>query len=729
MDSPSRALTTSGINRGIRRIAWVPAPLLAGIYAAVLFSQLSGMNRLAPLEAIYLVPIVASVVLSILASLRSSGAERMFWVFLAAANLMLAFCEFLLLWWVGFISPAGPPAISWPFQGLHVVAVMCFLGLVLAMTRLQDGRRPARIRFALDAAAVAVLIYVVLLGLYAHPLMSTVAAPASAALVGAAYPLAGLLLLFGALGNLAGFKFVRWRSWEALAVGAIVVYAIAVCLWPVWYLSVAETTRNVSRGVLDLVQFGGHYMLMMAAVYRLTEKEKVHLRPLPLPAFARRPWVSVLVPIASVLGILALAAARLQTSDSQWFRAYGVLVVILLALVLARSLLVALEHSVLARETVTDPLTGLPNHSYLRAILTREFDDARVYGEEMALAVLDIDDFHVYNERLGYEAGDRTLKHIGEVLQAATNDGTIVGRVDGDRFAIVFPLKGSSAAAVCCQQIVDKIEILVASSDGEVSISAGIASFPRDTEDLEELKHLAEGALYHAKRSGKNRVIIYEPNRLQDLTVKDTMDRMQRQSFLSSAKALTAALEARYPSSQFHSRRVAESARRLAVQLGLSDERVWLVEVVALLHDVGKISLPDTMMNAARLVGDFGREYVRQHTERGHDILVSAGLSDVVPSVRSHHERWDGTGLPDGLVGEEIPLEARIVAVCNAYEWMTSDRESGDAMAWNFALCEIEKGAGLRFDPAIAAAFVRMVSGEHAHAETSDQGVLSAAIR
>jgi len=177
-------------------------------------------------------------------------------------------------------------------------------------------------------------------------------------------------------------------------------------------------------------------------------------------------------------------------------------------------------------------------------------------------------------------------------------------------------------------------------------------------------------------------------------------------------RALAAAVDARDVDTRFHTQRVAKLAVRLAEYLELPGDRVRLIELLAVVHDVGKIAIPDTVLKKAGSLTPEEWGEVRSHPEQGQRILASTGLTELVPAVRSHHECWDGTGYPDGLVGAEIPFEARLLSVCDAYEAMTSYRSYRAAMSQDAAAAEIACCSSTQFDPSIAERFLEMLKAE-----------------
>jgi len=711
--------------RRIRLITWSLYGLLASVYLGVLFSPIQGIARLVALEIVYTAPIVVCVVLSVIAARRADVGERRFWVYLTVANATLVLCELMLVWWVLFISPSGPPRISWPFHALHVIAAFSFLLLVVAMSRVNQDGFASRIRSAIDIALLGIMAYVVLVLVYVRPVMERVDAPWYAVLLGGCYALTAFMLLFGTLANIVGFKLVKWRSWEMLTVASLAVYAVAVALWPMWYVGVSDTSRNLTRSLLDMVQLTGHFILMMAVVYRLTAPVKWHLRPLPTPAVIRSRWLPAVLPAAAVLAIPLLGLAAYNShGDGPWFTVYGVLAAMLTGLVLARSLVLTFEHGMLFHRSVTDPLTGLYNHRFFHDRLNVEADASLRYGDPLCVIVLDIDDFGVFNEQYGHLEGDRLLLGLGEKLRAACPEPNIIARLGGDEFGIIVPEISVRAAAVICQRVLDVVGIECGVRPGGLSASAGLAAFPDHTPDPMDLHRLADGALFHAKETGKNHMVVYDAARVPDLSAHERMERLERQSRVGAVRALAAAVDARDPATRFHSQEVATLAVSLGRHLGLPAERLRMLELAALMHDVGKIALPDSILNKSGELTSEEWDEVREHPIRGQQILGSTELDELLPWVRGHHERWDGEGYPDRLSGTVIPLEARILCVCDAYDAMVSDRAYRSAISPHAALLELERGAGTQFDPRLARELILLVAAEQEDAAPEHEPVV-----
>jgi diguanylate cyclase (GGDEF)-like protein len=694
----------------IRAAVWALYPLLTLAYSVALFTSPAGQLRFGILETIYLIPVLGTVALGIAAARASAHGERRYWGIIALANALLGTSEFMLVWWLVSISPKGPPPVMWPFQIMHVITACCFVALAWHMTRLRSEPLLTRARVGLDLAALGVMTYAVIVVVYARPLMTLANAPVYAILVGAGYALAAFMMMIGTLGNIVGFKMVRWRSWETLTAAGIGVYSCAVALWPLWYTSVAGSSRNLERGTLDLIQFSGHFILGMAAVYKLTESANRDLRPLAMPSIIRRGWVGAILPALSATAVFVLGyAAFAQRDEPTWFAVFGVMSVLLTVLVLVRSLLLTMEHGRLFVQSVTDPLTGLFNHRHFQHRLGAELDRAARYAEKLSVVELDLDDFGDFNARFGHLEGDRLLSGLGSRLGSLVSGDAFAARLGGDEFGVVLPGYDASRAAVFTQHLIDVISVEFGASPGQLSASAGVATYPDHGASAPELLHLADGALFHAKENGKSRVIVYDPLRVPDLSARERIERLERNSRISAVRALAAAVDARNPDSQSHAQRVAERVAQFGRFLEMSEDGVRALELLAVVHDVGQIAVADAVLKKPGSLSPSDWEQMRRHPEHGQRILASTGLTELVPAVRSHHERWDGAGYPDGLAGAEIPFEARVLALCDAYETMIAEQEHSPAMSAELAQREIAYGAGTQFDPELAARLLEML--------------------
>jgi len=238
-----------------------------------------------------------------------------------------------------------------------------------------------------------------------------------------------------------------------------------------------------------------------------------------------------------------------------------------------------------------------------------------------------------------------------------------------------------------------------------VTVSVGVAISPQHADDRDELVRLADSALYWAKEYGKNRVRAYRPDVIELAELKRLAGGPDRAARFRAAASLARAVDARDVYTGSHSQRVAELAARTARRLGLPDEEIELTRLAASLHDLGKLAIPEEILRKPGPLTDPERLVLERHPQIGFRMLESLGVDPVADWVLHHHERWDGSGYPDGLPGQTIPLGARIIFVADAYDAMTSERVYRRRVAPGQAIAELKRCSGSQFDPEIVAAF------------------------
>ena len=385
-------------------------------------------------------------------------------------------------------------------------------------------------------------------------------------------------------------------------------------------------------------------------------------------------------------GLTALALLTRHAFDALHPAAYA-LAVATAAGVLARMSLTFSENlSLVARsraEALTDALTGLGNR---RSLLLDVDDAARMAGPHHRYAVLlfDLNGFKGYNDTYGHPAGDALLARLGDRLVTAVGDRGRAYRLGGDEFCVLAriddgapdQLAGAAIAALC--------------EHGEgfsVTTACGIAVLPDEAQDTSAALALADERLYENKSGGR---ATGEPD--------------------STREVLLQVLREREPDLHEHLHGVANLAREVARAFGLPAEELDTIVRAAELHDVGKVAIPNAILHKPARLDPAERRIIERHSEVGERILaVAPALRPVARLVRASHERWDGTGYPDGLAGEEIPLGARVVAVCDAFDAMTTDRPYQAGIDADSALEELVRNAGTQFDPAVVAVFARLM--------------------
>src|SRR5580765_2051972 len=353
------------------------------------------------------------------------------------------------------------------------------------------------------------------------------------------------------------------------------------------------------------------------------------------------------------------------------------------------------------RLALTDPLTGLGNHRHFHERLQRELIHAEEEHTPLTLCFVDIDDFKKINDRFGHPSGDRVLSQVAGRLR----QGGEAFRLGGDEFALLLADHDEDMALAAAGSVVERIGTLDFDHIGRVTVSAGLASFPLQGHGRDELIRLADSALYWAKEHGKNRVRLYRPDVVELAELKRLAAGPDKAARYRAAASLAKAVDARDTYTGDHSVRVAELAARVAVRLGLDAEQVELTRLAGSLHDLGKLAIPEEILRKPGALTDSERLVLERHPQIGFRMLDSLGVEPIADLVLHHHERWDGTGYPDGLHGEQIPLSARIIFVTDAYDAMTSDRLYRPKRSSRAALAELERCAGSQFDPGIVAAF------------------------
>ena len=352
------------------------------------------------------------------------------------------------------------------------------------------------------------------------------------------------------------------------------------------------------------------------------------------------------------------------------------------------------------RLALTDPLTGLGNHRHFHDRLERELADSQAQGYPLSLCLVDIDDFKRINDRFGHPGGDKVLAQLATRLR----QGGESFRLGGDEFAILLPGRDEEGAAIAAQAIVGRLSGTELAPAGAVSISAGIATVPPEGIVRDELVRRADSALYWAKEYGKDQVRVYRPDVLEIAELRRLAAGPDRAARFRAAASLARAVDARDAYTGSHSERVAELAARIAKRLGVDAEHVELTRLAASLHDVGKLAIPEEILRKPGPLSETERLVLERHPQIGFRMLESLDVDPVADWVLHHHERWDGSGYPDGLPGDEIPLGARIIFVADAYDAMTSDRVYRDRFSGDEAIAELERCAGSQFDPEIVGA-------------------------
>ncbi|MBA7663311.1 hypothetical protein ES703_71350 [subsurface metagenome] len=329
------------------------------------------------------------------------------------------------------------------------------------------------------------------------------------------------------------------------------------------------------------------------------------------------------------------------------------------------------------------------------------------YGGIFSLIILDLDSFKIYNDNYGHLAGDKLLKQIGSIMKSAIRNADQAFRYGGDEFAILLPQTAIDEANQVAERVRKYIALKAKAGNVPVTASLGIASWPAEGITANGIIAAADAALYHAKRSGGNQIHCASGMLLPLDEVPASTTSQGDDGALSTIYSLATTVDMRNHHSSQHSKKVSEYALALARALNLKQADLNRLEICALLHDIGKISISDEILHKPGKLTDKEWEIVKEHPRLSATIANRVRkLVPCVPGILYHHEGYDGGGYPEGLKGEDIPLDARILAIADAFVAMTSYRPYAAVLSEEQAQEEIRRGAGTQFDPHLVEVFL-----------------------
>jgi diguanylate cyclase (GGDEF)-like protein len=360
-------------------------------------------------------------------------------------------------------------------------------------------------------------------------------------------------------------------------------------------------------------------------------------------------------------------------------------------------------YDMAVRAADRDGVTRLLNHRAVVQRLDEECKRSARTGEPMAVLLLDLNNFKLFNDTHGHLVGDQVLKMTASLLTELCRATDVIGRYGGDEFIIVCPATDVTGARDLATRIQDHMAAAsVQGTGGErlpLSGSIGFAVYPDGANSQHELLARADMNMYDAKAQGGASIVGGEDG-------EDDQKHDYSGGF-SALDALVTAVDKRDHYTRQHSEDVTEYSLMIAQQLGLSQDTMRTLRLAGLLHDLGKIAIPDAILRKPSALTDEEFDLMKQHPVYGW-LIVSAipSLSETLPAIRHHHERYDGRGYPDALAGEDIPLLGRLMAVADAYSAMTTDRPYRKGMPPSQAVDQLRKGAGTQFDPVMVEAFL-----------------------
>ena len=597
-------------------------------------------------------------VLAIAARAVHSAEHRRAWALIAAAFACWTAGD--IIWSIdpngGYPSPADGPYLA--FYPLAVAG----LALLLA-----DDRHRIAAKLWIDGLIAALAVIALVAALMFDPIVHDLHGTSAQTATNLAYPLGDLVLIGFVLTAFATQAWRPGRGWVLLGLGAlasaladtIYLYQDAVgtyvsgallpdTLWPTAVLLCAWAAWQ-PWSAPSRAQMLGRQTFAFPAAFAL-----LALGLLVYGQFARLSDVAALLATAALLVAIARAGQTFRENVR---------------------LLRGARH-----EALTDGLTGLPNRRRLMDDLERAF----AHGDRPAtFAFFDLDGFKTYNDGFGHAAGDALLDRLAARLDAAAAAHGVAYRLGGDEFCVLLDGRHApdgEAIGACCEALTEQGEGF------HVGTSCGVVVIPEEAPNAHQALQLADQRMYEAK------------------DVTRTSSRRQTRDVLMQV------LGERDPELHEHLQGVAALAVGVARRMSLSAEQLDEIARAAELHDIGKVAIPDEILHKPGPLAAPEWDLMRQHTVTGERILAAApAMRPVAAIVRASHERYDGNGYPDGLAGDEIPLGARVVAVCDAFHAMTNERPYQHARDIETALAELRRCAGAQFDPGVVDAFEAVV--------------------
>jgi diguanylate cyclase (GGDEF)-like protein len=567
-----------------------------------------------------------------------------------------------IVWSLAYAHDDSPPTPSAADVGFLLFYPISYVGISLLLRAHVAAQRAV---VWLDGLTAALAVTAVGTAVLLPPILATYASDTPALITAAALPVGDLLLLGFVVAALTVRMHRLGRAWLMLA-GGFVINAVV----DVWYLQQIAAETYVRGTILD------SGWLVSASLIGFAAWQKQ--RGVTIPAPDQRAIFAPLAASAAALGLSVYGIFGQLTPV-----AAALTVATLFAVLVRLALTLAENREMLAHsqdEATTDALSGLGN----RRRLMPDLEDSAA-RPAATLALFDLDGFKNYNDSFGHPAGDALLQRLSRRLEeaAGAHSGSAY-RMGGDEFCLLLPCTGADA-----EPGVDAA-LLALSEQGEgfvVTASHGTVSLPDEASDAANALRLADQRLY--SRKGGRRASPYGQTKAALLQVINESNRELGD----------------------HGQGVAALAVATARRLGMDAEQIDEVGRAAELHDIGKIAIPDEILRKPGSLTLEDWQLVREHTLIGERILAAApALAPVGRVVRATHERWDGGGYPDGLAGEEIPLGSRVIAVCDAFDAMTSGRPYREAVDTQEALAELRRCCGTQFDPRVMEAFLETVT-------------------
>ncbi len=490
---------------------------------------------------------------------------------------------------------------------------------------------------------------------------------------------------FKAVGNLLGDFKINYINTRRRRIEFIVFFTIIIILWVLQLSNSVEVQAYISQiqsfiSIYMAFRFG---IVGAAIAVMLNLKDIIYISA----AYLNYPFYAL-----AVGGILKLI-------NIIWVLIVGIM-----------SIKQEYHRRELRRLAITDDLTNIYNERFFHTVMEGELRNASKDGYSIGLILIDIDNFRMYNDLYGHDYGDTILKNTAAILKRIVNGRHEIFKFGSDEFAVL--VKGMNI-----KELEEEAEAIYKSHENikreyyndnlvnKITFSVGLSEYPNISSSKEELISHADTALYQAKNMGEDKVNFY-----QDIILQINRNIGSDQQMVGVFKGLLSTITAKDKYTVGHCERVATYSTMIAEAMGLGLEEIQTLMYAGLLHDIGKIELPKSVLNKAGRLTDEEFELIRQHPVSSASILKPlSGINNLIDYVRHHHERYDGKGYPDQLAGENISLGARILCVVDSFDAMVSDRPYRKSMSVEEAFLELEKFSDTQFDPKIVNIFITLM--------------------
>jgi diguanylate cyclase (GGDEF)-like protein/putative nucleotidyltransferase with HDIG domain len=517
--------------------------------------------------------------------------------------------------------------------------------------------------------------------------------------------------LYAAGGTLALISLALPKIPEANAQGILALlaaaYAVAALLLmafdrlPLWAFHAALALGTLL--VTGAIYFSGEGSSAYAGFYLWVAVYAFYF-------FSRRAALVQML-LVGVSYAIVLAAREPSAPLARWFLTVGSLLVAGFVIQVLRE---RVEQMItrMIETTGTDALTGLVNRRGFEERLEAELARAQRSGKPLAVILADADGFKAVNERGGYRTGDMVLQRITEALVKGKRQVDTAARVGGEEFALIAPEADEHGAYMLAERVRSRVNATLGSDDFGLTMSFGIAVHPTHARPAEELLTAASQAVQAAKKLGRDRSVLYSREVSGVLAAREGEEAVGDELHTATVLVLAEALDIRDSGTARHSQTVGRLAELMARELGLPAPRVRRVRLAGILHDVGKISVSDLILRKPGPLDDGEWIEMRRHPEIGARLLASSHFDDVREWILDHHERIDGLGYPRGISADGLAVEARIVAVADAYEAMLNDRCYRPAIGPEAAELELRRCSGTQFDDRVVEALLGALDRE-----------------